>query len=388
MITFLSKYFIKDYDNYSDPLVRKSYGKLAGIVGIISNVLLCVMKILIGFFSGSIAIIADGINNLADASSSLITLIGFKLASMPEDKAHPYGHARYEYLTGLLVSVLIIIVGVQLLRSSINKVLHPDPLSFSMVTVVILLLAIAIKIWQAAFNIRIGKKINSLTLIATGTDSRNDVISTGAVLLSLLIGKFSGFHLDGIMGCLVALFIIWSGIQLIRETISPLLGEAPAMELVQDIQKIVLDNPGVLGTHDLIIHNYGPGKIFASIHIEVDSEGNLLEIHELIDDIERKVKETLNIEFTAHMDPVELNNPLVQQMNVLIAEAILIFDGVQSFHDLRIVPGTDHTNIIFDVVLKPHCILTHADIVSTLDAAVKKVDPSYHVVVNFDLDYT
>lgn len=388
MITFLSKHFVRDYDNYSDPVVRKSYGKLAGIVGIISNVLLCAMKILIGLISGSIAIVADGINNLADASSSLITLIGFKLASMPEDKDHPYGHARYEYLTGLLVSVLIIIVGVQLLRSSVDKVLHPDPLNFSIVTVIVLVIAIAIKVWQAIFNISIGKKINSLTLIATGTDSRNDVISTCAVLVSLIIGKLSGFQLDGIMGCLVALFIIWSGIQLIRETISPLLGEAPDTELVQDIQTLVLDNPGVLGVHDLIVHNYGPGKIFASIHIEVDSEGNLLEIHELIDDIEMKVKKTLNIEFTAHMDPVELNNPLVQQMNVLIAEAILIFDGVQSFHDLRIVPGIDHTNIIFDVVLKPDCILTHDDIVSTLSAAVKKVDPKYCVVVNFDLDYT
>lgn len=388
MITFLSKHFVRDYDNYSDPVVRKSYGKLAGIVGIISNVLLCAMKILIGLISGSIAIVADGINNLADASSSLITLIGFKLASMPEDKDHPYGHARYEYLTGLLVSVLIIIVGVQLLRSSVDKVLHPDPLNFSIVTVIVLVIAIAIKVWQAIFNISIGKKINSLTLIATGTDSRNDVISTCAVLVSLIIGKLSGFQLDGIMGCLVALFIIWSGIQLIRETISPLLGEAPDTELVRDIQTLVLDNPGVLGVHDLIVHNYGPGKIFASIHIEVDSEGNLLEIHELIDDIEMKVKKTLNIEFTAHMDPVELNNPLVQQMNVLIAEAILIFDGVQSFHDLRIVPGIDHTNIIFDVVLKPDCILTHDDIVSTLSAAVKKVDPKYCVVVNFDLDYT
>lgn len=388
MVTFLSKHFIRDYDNYSDPVVRKSYGKLAGIVGIISNVLLCAMKILIGFISGSIAIVADGINNLADASSSLITLIGFKLASMPEDKDHPYGHARYEYLTGLLVSVLIIIVGVQLLRSSVNKVLHPDPLNFSILTVIVLVIAIAIKVWQAIFNISIGKKINSLTLIATGTDSRNDVISTGAVLISLIIGKLSGFHLDGIMGCLVALFIIWSGIQLIRETVSPLLGEAPDQELVHDIQTLVLDNPGVLGTHDLIVHNYGPGKIFASIHIEVDSEGNLLEIHELIDDIEMKVKKTLNIEFTAHMDPVELNNPLVQQMNVLIAEAILIFDGIQSFHDLRIVPGIDHTNIIFDVVLKSDCILTHDDIISTLSDAVKKVDPKYCVVVNFDLDYT
>lgn len=388
MVTFLSRIFIKDYENYGDPLIRKAYGKLAGVVGIISNAILCVMKILIGLISGSIAIVADGINNLADASSSVITLIGFKLASMPEDKDHPYGHARYEYLTGLLVSVLIIIVGVQLLRSSVDKVIHPDPLNFSIITVVVLVIAIIIKIWQAVFNISLGKKINSLTLIATGTDSRNDVISTCAVLAALIIGKVTGFQLDGIMGCLVAAFIIWSGIQLIRETISPLLGEAPDQELVADIQKLVLEEKGVLGIHDLIVHNYGPGKVFASIHIEVDSEGNLLEIHEMIDDIEMKVKKTLNIEFTAHMDPIELRNPLVQQMSELISKEILIFDKVQGFHDLRIVPGIDHTNIIFDVVLKPECLLTHEDIISTLEKAVKAIDPKYNIVINFDMDYT
>ena len=387
MITLLSRLFVKDHENYNDPAVRKSYGRLAGAVGIISNVILCIMKILIGVIANSIAIISDGINNLADASSSIITLIGFKLASMPEDKDHPYGHARYEYLTGLLISVLIIVVGVQLLKSSFLKILDPDPVSFSYVTVIVLAVAIAIKVWQAMFNISIGKKINSSALIATGTDSRNDVISTSAVLVSLIVGAITGIQLDGIMGCLVALFIIWSGIQLIRETVSPLLGEAPDEDLVREIQEMVLAEEGVLGTHDLIVHNYGPGKVFASIHIEVDSEGNLLEIHEMIDDIEMKVKKLLNVEFTAHMDPIDLNNPLVQQMSTLIAESILIFDGVIGFHDLRVVPGVDRTNIIFDVVMSPNCILTHDDIISTLDKAVKKIDPTYYIVINFDLAY-
>ena len=387
MITLLSRVFVKDHENYNDSDVRKSYGRLAGSVGIISNVILCIMKIAIGLIANSIAIISDGINNLADASSSVITLIGFKLASMPEDKDHPYGHARYEYLTGLLISVLIIVVGVQLLKSSILKIMDPDPVEFSIVTVIVLAVAIAIKVWQAIFNISIGKKIHSSALIATGTDSRNDVISTAAVLVSLIVGAITGLQLDGIMGCLVAAFIIWSGIQLIRETVSPLLGEAPDPELVKEIQEMVLEEEGVLGTHDLIVHNYGPGKVFASIHIEVDSEGNILDIHEMIDDIEMKVKKRLGIEFVAHMDPIEIGNPAVQQMYTVIAEAIAPMDGVSNIHDLRIVPGENHTNIIFDAVLSPECKLERDEILTALNAAVKKIDPSYFIVVNFDIAY-
>ncbi len=387
MITLLSKLFVKNHEEYNDPDVRKSYGRLAGAVGIISNVILCVMKILIGFFANSIAIISDGINNLADASSSVITLIGFKLASMPEDKDHPYGHARYEYLTGLLISVLIIVVGVQLLKSSFLKILDPDPVSFSYITVIVLAVAIVIKVWQALFNISIGKKIHSSALIATGTDSRNDVISTAAVLLSLIIGAVTGLQLDGIMGCLVAAFIIWSGIQLIRETISPLLGEAPDPELVNEIQEMVLAEEGVLGTHDLIVHNYGPGKVFASIHIEVDSEGNVLEIHEMIDDIEMKVKRLLNVEFTAHMDPIEINNPAVQELQNVIAETIQPLEGVIGFHDLRVVPGEHRTNVIFDLVISTDCSTDRSEILDTVDRAAKEINEHYCVVINFDLSY-
>ena len=387
MITFLSKIFVKDYTNYSEPSVRKAYGKLAGMVGIISNLVLCAMKIIIGIFAGSIAIIADGINNLADASSSVITLLGFKLASLPEDKDHPYGHARYEYLTGLLVSVLIIVVGFQLLKSSFVKVLDPDPLEFSWVTVIVLLVAIAIKVWQAVFNISLGKKINSLTLIATGTDSRNDVISTCAVLLGLIIGKLTGFQLDGIIGCLVALFILWSGIQLIRETISPLLGEAPDEELVRDIQTLVLQEEDVLGTHDLIVHNYGPGKVFASIHIEVDSRGDVMEIHEMIDDIEMKVKKELNIEFVAHMDPIELDNPIIDNLYKVVTSEIQGMDGVLGIHDLRVVPGKERTNVIFDVVLSTGCKLDKDDIHSHLQDVIRTLDSTYCLVLNFDLAY-
>ena len=387
MITFLAKHFVKDYENYNEPSVRKAYGKLAGMVGIISNLVLCTMKILIGIFANSIAIIADGVNNLADASSSVITLLGFKLASMPEDKDHPYGHARYEYLTGLLISVLILVVGFQLLKSSFAKVLNPDPLEFSWITVIVLVIAIGIKIWQAVFNISVGKRINSLALIATGTDSRNDVISTCAVLAGIIIGKLIEIQLDGIIGCLVALFILWSGIQLIRETISPLLGEAPDEELVRDIQTLVFKEKRVLGTHDLIVHNYGPGKVFASIHIEVDSRGSIMEIHEMIDDIEMMVKRELNIEFVAHMDPIELDNPIVDNLYNVVATAMQNLDGVVGFHDLRVVPGKEHTNVIFDVVISPDCKLTKEYIHTELEQAIRNVDPKYNLVTNFDLAY-
>ena len=276
----LIRIFVKDHENTDDPRVRERYGKFAGVVGIVSNLILCIMKILIGLVSRSIAIIADGINNLADASSSIITLVGFKLASQPEDEDHPYGHARIEYLTGLFISIVIIVIGLQLLRTSIDKILHPDPLEFSCLTIIILVAAILIKLWQSLFNRSIGRKIRSVTLMATAADSRNDVISTSAVLISVIVGKFTGIQIDGYMGCLVALFIIWSGIQLVRETTSPLLGEAPDQELVDSIAEIVKKEPGVLGIHDLMVHNYGPGKIFASMHIEVDADGDLMESHE------------------------------------------------------------------------------------------------------------
>lgn len=388
MANFLAKLFIKDHENTSDSAVRKQYGKLAGIVGILSNGLLCAMKIIIGLITGSIAIVADGINNLADASSSIITLIGFKLAAAPEDKNHPYGHARIEYLTGLFISVLIIVLGLQLLRSSFDKVLHPDPLSFRYMTVIILVIAIGIKVWQAFFNISLGKKINSVALMATGADSRNDVIATTAVLLSIIIGKLFHLQLDGYMGCLVALFIIWSGIQLIRETSSPLLGEAPDQELVDAIADTVLSQEGIIGIHDLVVHNYGPGKIFASIHIEVDAKGDLMESHDRIDNIERLVKKELNIEFTAHMDPVDLDNPLIERLHHEILVAVKPFTGVKSIHDLRIVPGNTHTNVIFDAVLSSDRATDEKALCRCVEAHLKKIDPHYYVVITFDRAYT
>lgn len=384
----LIRIFVKDHENTDDPRVRERYGKFAGVVGIVSNLILCIMKILIGLVSRSIAIIADGINNLADASSSIITLVGFKLASQPEDEDHPYGHARIEYLTGLFISIVIIVIGLQLLRTSIDKILHPDPLEFSCLTIIILVAAILIKLWQSLFNRSIGRKIRSVTLIATAADSRNDVISTSAVLISVIVGKFTGIQIDGYMGCLVALFIIWSGIQLVRETTSPLLGEAPDQELVDSIAEIVKKEPGVLGIHDLMVHNYGPGKIFASMHIEVDADGDLMESHDMIDNIEKRIKDELHVEFVVHMDPVKTDDPLITKMKKIIADALLPLDGVDNIHDFRIVPGPTHTNIIFDVVLAADCSLSEKEITGIAAEAARSVDNDFYVVITFDHAYT
>jgi cation diffusion facilitator family transporter len=388
MGSFLIKIFVKDYKNTSDAKVRERYGKFAGAVGIISNALLCIAKIAVGLIAGSIAIIADGINNLTDASSSVMTLVGFRLASIPEDRNHPYGHARIEYLTGLFVSVLIIVLGVQLFKTSFTKVLHPDPLEFSYLTVAVLIAAILVKLWQSVFNADIGRRINSVTLAATAADSRNDVIATTAVLLSVLIGRFTGLQTDGYMGCLVALFIVWSGVQLVRETTSPLLGEAPDESLVKAITDTVKQEPGVLGMHDLMVHNYGPGKIFASIHVEVDADGDLMESHDMIDNIERTVKDTLRIEFVVHMDPVKLHDPLIEKMSDIIKDAFSPLEGVESIHDFRIVPGPTHTNVIFDVVLAPDCRYPESQIRRIAEQAVKTVDSSFYTVITFDRAYT
>lgn len=387
MSHLLCKWFIKDYENTDDPAVRESYGKLAGLVGIISNIILCAAKISIGVISNSIAIIADGMNNLADASSSVITLIGFKLAALPEDKEHPYGHARYEYIAGMVISILIVLVGVELAQSSLEKIFHPQPLHFNMPVVYVLSLSICIKVWQAMFNMKIGTKINSLTLMATGADSRNDVISTTVVLISLLIGEFANITIDGYMGCLVALFIIWSGIRLVKETISPLLGEAPSPELIDTIRKMALAPEAVLGIHDLMVHNYGPGKIFASIHIEVDAAQDFMKSHDLVDDIEREISQKLGILLTCHLDPVKRNDPLVHQMMELVTETIGEIDGISNVHDLRVVSGVTHTNIIFDVVVEPHCRYSQDALMTIFEQKIKSHDEKYRVVINFDRSY-
>lgn len=387
MRKFLYRTFVKDYQNTRDPEVRARYGNLAGVVGIVTNLILCISKIGIGLVVNSIAIIADGVNNLADTASSAITLIGFKLASRPSDAEHPYGHARFEYLTGMAVSLLIIVLGIKLLTTSVEKIFNPDPIQFSMVTVLILALAIGIKVWQAMFNIKTGEEIQSSTLKATGTDSRNDVISTCAVLLSILVGTATGLQLDGYMGCLVALFIVFSGIQLIRETSSPLLGKAPDPELVNEIETRICSEKGVLGIHDLVVHDYGPGRIFASVHVEVDAHGDLIQSHDMIDNIERSISEDLKLHLVIHMDPLETQDPLTNKLKEKLDGILADLEGVIGFHDLRVVAGYTHSNIVFDIVITPECRLTESYIRSYVQEKLQLLDKTYYVVVNFDKSY-
>lgn len=388
MRTLLIKTFVKDYENTKDPAVRESYGKLAGIVGILSNLLLCILKIGIGLIFKSIAILADGINNLADASSSIITLVGFRLASKPADEDHPYGHARIEYITGLIVSLVIIFLGFQLFMSSVDKIRNPEPLEFSILTVAVLILAILIKVWQALFNIKIGTLIHSATLKATGSDSRNDVIATSAVLISLLVEKLTNLQLDGWMGAVVALFIIYSGIQLVKETSAPLLGQAPDPELVKSIHDRAVEFEGVLGIHDLIVHDYGPGRIFASIHVEVDADGDILASHDMIDNIERVLSRDLKIHLTVHMDPIDTKDPVLRRMKEDLQKIVDEMEDVQNFHDLRVVPGYSHTNFIFDIVISPECIKKETGLCKYIQGKVAEIDPKYCCVITVDHAYT
>ena len=302
MTDFLVKRFIKNSTDVNDPAVRTAYGNLAGAVGIFCNVLLCAAKLAVGTLFGSISITADAVNNLSDASSSVITLVGFRLSAKPADDEHPYGHARIEYLAGLAVSVMILVIGVELARSSIGKILSPTAVEFSLVTVAVLLLSIGVKLWMAAFNKKVGRRIGSAALEATAMDSRNDVISTAAVLAASVVSGLTGLELDGWMGLGVALFILWSGVGILKETVDPLLGEAPSEELTDYIGKKVMSYDGVLGTHDLMVHDYGPGRRFASVHVEMAAENDVMQSHDIIDNIERDFQENDHHPLRPHPD--------------------------------------------------------------------------------------
>ncbi|MBQ6497046.1 MAG: cation transporter [Firmicutes bacterium] len=387
MKEFLWKKFVKDYENYKDPEVRARYTKLTGTLGIIVNSVLCVIKIILGFAINSIAIVADGFHDLADSLAACITLIASRIARMPADKNHPYGHARVEYLASLLVSAIVLIVGYQLLRTSIEKCIHPEPTAFSWLMVAFMVFAILLKGSQALFTIATGKHINSLPVIAAGTDNRNDVITSIIIVIGMLLNKFAGLDLDGYLGCLVSLFILFTGINLIRETISPLLGEPPDRETVDEMHAIIMAHPEVIGVHDLVIYNYGPGRIFASFHAEVDSRGDILEIHNVIDRIENELAEKMNINAACHMDPIVVNDPTRILMQDVIAKAIMDIDGVESYHDLRVVPGKTHTNIIFDLVFTPGTKTTKDEIFSRLEEAVKREGEHFEVVINYDQSF-
>lgn len=389
MVNFLTRLFIKDSENKEDPKVRESYGKLAGIVGIISNLILFVMKIITGLLSGSIAITADAVNNLSDAGSSIVTLVGFHLSGLPADKEHPYGHGRYEYIAGLIVSFIIILIGFQLLLASINKIRFPEKTDFNWVFAFILAASIFIKLWQSRFNKKLGRLIRSQALIATAADSLNDVISTSAVLISALISHFTGFELDGYMGLLVAAFIIYSGIGITRETIDPLLGTTPDEELVERIWQKLREYEGeiVLGYHDLMIHNYGPGRSFVTVHAEVPAERDILECHDLIDDIEAEFGYKLQIPLTIHMDPVLLNDEKVNYARERIEDILKTINPEMTFHDFRMVPGETHSNLIFDVVVDFGFIMEDMELKHLIRQRTREFNERWRTVVRVDRHY-
>ena len=388
MTQFLIRCFIKRPDDVKDAAVRTAYGNLASLVGMACNILLCIGKLLAGTLFGSIAIMADALNNLSDASSNVVSLIGFRLAAKAPDAEHPYGHARYEYLAGLVVSVTILAIGLSLLKESALKVLHPTPVAFSWLSIGVLAASILVKLWLSGFNRAVGKKINSETLMATAADSRNDVLTTGAVLLSTILCSLTGYGIiDGIMGVGVAAFILWSGWGLVMDTLSPLLGESPSPELVEHIERTVMSYPGVLGVHDLMVHDYGPGHQFASLHVEFPAETDPLTAHDVIDNIENDFLKKDRLQVTIHYDPIVTADASVGVLRARLKEHARQLDPRLSIHDLRIVPGDSHTNVLFDLVFPAGYTGDIDQMLAKMCQFVKEQDPKYCCVVKVEQSY-
>ena len=388
MTQFLIRCFIKRPDDVKDAAVRTAYGNLASLVGMACNILLCIGKLLAGTLFGSIAIMADALNNLSDASSNVVSLIGFRLAAKAPDAEHPYGHARYEYLAGLVVSVTILAIGLSLLKESALKVLHPTPVAFSWLSIGVLAASILVKLWLSGFNRAVGKKINSETLMATAADSRNDVLTTGAVLLSTILCSLTGYGIiDGIMGVGVAAFILWSGWGLVMDTLSPLLGESPSPELVEHIERTVMSYPGVLGMHDLMVHDYGPGHQFASLHVEFPAETDPLTAHDVIDNIENDFLKKDRLQVTIHYDPIVTADASVGVLRARLKEHARQLDPQLSIHDLRIVPGDSHTNVLFDLVFPAGYTGDIDQMLAKMCQFVKEQDPKYCCVVKVEQSY-
>ena len=388
MTKLLIRLFIKESENVTDAKVRTAYGNLAGIVGILCNVLLFAGKYLVGTIFGSIAITADAINNLSDASSNIVSLLGFKLGSRKPDEEHPYGHGRYEYLAGLVVCVIILAIGLSLAKESVMKIIDPTDVDFSWLSITILFVSVAVKLWMSLFNKTIGKKIHSDTLLATAADSRNDVISTAVVIISAFLCRATGlYRIDGIMGLGVAVFILYSGVALIRETLSPLLGKAPDRELVKQIEEKVLSYPNVIGVHDLMVHDYGPGNVFATLHVEFPAESDVIEAHDVMDSIERYFLAYENIMMTIHYDPIVTSDAEVTHLREFLADTAKELDEKLSVHDVRLVPGKTQMNIVFDCVKPAGYGREDKEIRDFFTQKVKQLNEKYTCVIKIEQSY-
>ena len=387
MTKLLLKLFVKDYENrQSVPKVRSAVGKLSGGVGIACNILLCVMKLLIGSLTGSIAITADAMNNLSDATGSIVTLIGFKMAEKPADEEHPYGHARSEYLSALAVAALILIIGFELAKTSVDKIIHPTEVEFTVPAAVVLVISVLLKMWLFLFNRRLGNEIRSNALLATAADSRNDAIATSAVLLCSVVSLFTSLPLDGIVGLAVALFILYSGVSLGKETISPLIGESGDSELHELIVDMIENEEKVLGYHDLLVHDYGPGQRFASCHVEMDSREDAMFCHELIDNLERRCLQEHNVHLVIHYDPVVTDDEELSELRDTVLQLLQTQDARISVHDFRMVRGEGHTNLIFDIVLPSDLMPNKKQIKKKLDEDLNRdAQTQFYTVVTFDM---
>lgn len=387
MTDFLVKKFVPNYTSTDSVEVRTAYGRLSGIVGIICNVIMFVFKLAAGFISGSISITADAFNNLSDASSSIISLIGFKLASMPPDREHPYGHGRYEYLSGLVVSALVIAIGIELFTTGVRKIITPEAVEFGVLPAVVLILSAALKLWMMLFNRRLGNRISSGALLATAADSRGDVISSCAVLVSAIISSLTGFELDGYAAVAVSVFIVISGIGLVRDTLDPILGKAPSTETVRDIRDRILTYPGVLGIHDLIVHDYGPGRTFASVHVEMSADTDPLESHDIIDNIERDFAENRHLQLIVHYDPIVTNDPEVESLRIYLHEHLHEIGAGLTFHDLRLVRGASNSNVIFDCIMPYGMSMSESELREKISELVRQKYPSYNCVITIDRNF-
>lgn len=388
MTDLLIKLFIRNHQNTNDIKVRTAYGTLSGAVGIAVNILLSVAKLIIGSISGSIAITGDALNNLSDAGSSAISMLGFKISSKPADEEHPYGHGRLEYICGLGVAVIIMFMGFELIKSSIDKILNPSLPVFSVVSVIVLSISILGKLWLALFNRKIGKAINSDTVDAVVKDSISDMAATAASILALVLSKFSTIPFDGIFGVIVSLFVIWAGIGVFRTTVASLLGQPPELETVKAIEEKILSYDGIYGVHDLIVHDYGPGRCFITAHAEVPYDADIMESHDLIDIIEQEIKKDMGYIITLHMDPVVTDDEQTNLAREMVNGIVKSINNTLSIHDFRIVSGPHHTNLIFDIVIPFSAKLDSKSVIDTINKELEKQDKKYYAVVTVDHSYT
>lgn len=388
MIALLSRLFIRNREDESSPAVRRAYGILCGAVGVFLNILLFAGKLFAGRLSGSIAITADAFNNLSDAGSSVVTLLGFELGGQKADREHPFGHGRFEYLSGLAVAMLIILMGFELAKSSVEKILHPAEVRFDGWVAAILCVSIAVKLYMFLYNRRLGRRLHSVAMDATALDSLSDCASTAAVLAATLVGRFSGLKIDGWCGLVVAVFILYSGISAGKETLDPLLGQPADPEFVKSVKALVMNHSKVIGIHDLVVHDYGPGRQMISLHAEVSASESILEIHDEIDNIERELKASLGCEAVIHMDPVITDDGVTEETRERVSALVKCIDDQISIHDFRMVAGPTHTNVIFDAAVPYQFRLTDAEVRHKIEDAVKALDGSYYAVVNVEKSYT